>query len=160
MAFAIKIRPDNESAVMAVLQHIADFDSRKEDMFVEIGGYGVYSTQDRFIGQHDVDGNPWKQSWRAQMQNGQTGRDTGELMNELHYNLRPDGVEWGSNKMYAHVFHFGATILPKTAEYLTFAVGGQFRKVKQVNIPSRTFLGINQDDDEEILNIIGRHIGV
>ncbi|HCK63888.1 MAG TPA: virion morphogenesis protein, partial [Acinetobacter radioresistens] len=34
MAFAITIRPDNESAVMAVLQHMADFDSRKEDMFV------------------------------------------------------------------------------------------------------------------------------
>ncbi len=80
------------------------------------------------------------------LQSGQIGRDNGDLMNELHFNLRPNGIEWGPCKTYAHVFHFGAHITPKNGQvHITFAVGGQYRKVKEVNIPSRTFLGINAE---------------
>ena len=157
MAFAISIQTDS-SPIEAILKNLSDFDTYKDDLYVEIGGYGVSSTQERFFNQHNVDGNPWKQSWRAKLQNGQTGRDNGDLMNELHFNLRPNGIEWGSNKTYAHVFHFGAHITPKNGQYITFAVGGQYRKVKEVNIPSRTFLGINAEDEQSILNIIGAFI--
>ncbi|WP_180182810.1 phage virion morphogenesis protein [Acinetobacter sp. YH01020] len=163
MAFAISIKADS-SPIEAILNELTNFDTYKDDLYVEIGGYGVASTQERFFNQHNVDGNPWKMSWRASlqgregMQGGQTGRDNGDLMNELHFNLHPNGVEWGSNKTYAHVFHFGAHITPKNGQYITFAVGGQYRKVKEVNIPSRTFLGINAEDEQSILNIVGAFI--
>ena len=68
MAFAISIQTDS-SPIEAILKKLSDFDTYKDDLYVEIVGYGVTSTQERFFNQHNVDGNPWKQSWRAKLQN-------------------------------------------------------------------------------------------
>ena len=166
MPVAISVTADGESPIMALLEHLVGYD--KKAMFDEIGAYGVSSSEHRFINQSDVDGNPWKQSWRAKLQgrrtkdgvasSGETGRDTGQLLSGLHHNVLANGVEWGSDKEYSIPFHFGAHIVPKTAQYLVFNVGGNWRKVKEVTNPPRSFLGINNDDDESILNIIGRHL--
>lgn len=154
MAVAITIRAENESVIAELLQHYADLEYKK--LFDEIGSYGVSSTQMRFIDQSDVDGNPWKMSWRASLQGGQTLRDTGRLMNSLTHNVIGTGVEWGTNVEYAAPLHFGAVIMPKTAEYLLFNVVGHWRKSKEVHIEARSFLGLNQDDEESIINIVGR----
>ncbi|MDH0031342.1 MULTISPECIES: phage virion morphogenesis protein [unclassified Acinetobacter] len=156
MPIAITVKADGESPIIALMEHLVGYD--KKAMFDEIGAYGVSSTQMRFVDQSDVDGNPWKQSWRARLQNGQTLRDTGRLMNSMTHNVLDNGVEWGTNVEYAATMHYGATIYPKTAGYLVFQVAGNWRKVKKVEIEPRTFLGINNEDDESILNIIGRHI--
>ena len=156
MAVAISVTADGESSIMALLEHLIGYD--KQAMFDEIGAYGVSSSEQRFLNQSDVDGNPWKQSWRAKLQGGETGRDTGQLLSGLHHNVLANGVEWGSDKEYSIPFHFGAHIVPKTAQYLVFNVGGNWRKVKEVTNPPRSFLGINNEDDESILNIIGRHL--
>lgn len=158
MAFAISIQADGSSPVMEALTKLAGLDTAA--MFDEIGAELVSGTQRRFTGQHDVDGNPWKQSWRAANQNGQTLRDTGRLMNSITHNVLSNGVEVGTDFEYAHVLHFGADIYPKTAQFLTFAVGGEFRRVKHVKIPPRELLGLDTEDEQNILNIIGRHIGV
>lgn len=159
MAFAITIQADS-SPIEAVLKQLGSFDSLKAQLFDEIGAGLVNSVQNRFLTGIDVDGNPWKISWRARMQGGETLRDTGRLMNSITHNVLADGVEVGTDFEYAHVLHFGAEIYPKTAEYLTFAVGGQYRKSKHVSIPPREFLGIDAEDEQNILDIIGRHIGV
>ncbi|KKW81542.1 virion morphogenesis protein [Acinetobacter sp. AG1] len=156
MPVAISVTADGESPIIALLEHLIGYD--KKAMFDEIGAYGVSSSEHRFINQSDVDGNPWKQSWRAKLQGGETGRDTGQLLSGLHHNVLANGVEWGSDKEYSIRFHFGAHIVPKTAQYLVFNVGGNWRKVKEVTNPPRSFLGINKEDDESILNIIGRHL--
>lgn len=156
MPIAITLKADGSSALVQLHDQLLGYD--KHAMLDEIGAYGVSSTQMRFVDQSGVDGNPWKQSWRAKLQNGQTQRDTGRLMNSMTHNVIDNGVEWGTNVEYAIPLHFGAYILPKTGQYLVFNVAGNWRKVKEVNIPSRTFLGINAEDDEEILNIIGRHL--
>lgn len=156
MPVAISVTADGESPIMALLEHLIGYD--KQAMFDEIGAYGVSSTQIRFVDQSDVDGNPWKQSWRAKLQNGQTLRDTGRLMNSMTHNVLNNGVEWGTNVDYAAALHYGAHIVPKTAQYLVFNVSGNWRKVKEVTNPPRSFLGINNEDDESILNIIGRHL--
>ncbi|MPW43370.1 phage virion morphogenesis protein [Acinetobacter guerrae] len=158
MAAYISIKADGDSVVMQVLEQLTDFDKRKDEMFTEIGAYGVSSSQMRFVNQSDVDGNPWKQSWRAILQHGQTLRDTGRLMNGLNFQTLSNGVEWGSGEEYAAMMHFGGTILPKTADYLTFNVAGNWRKVKSVEVPPRTYLGINSEDEENILDIIGGFI--
>lgn len=156
MPVAISVTADGESSIMALLEHLIGYD--KQAMFDEIGAYGVSSSEQRFLNQSDVDGNPWKQSWRAKLQGGETGRDTGQLLSGLHHNVLANGVEWGSDKEYSIPFHFGAHIVPKTAQYLVFNVSGNWRKVKEVTNPPRSFLGINNEDDESILNIIGRHL--
>lgn len=156
MPFALTLKADDDSAIIQLFKHLLGYD--KQAMFDDIGAYGVSSTQMRFIDQSGVDGNPWKQSWRAKLQNGQTLRDTGRLMNSMTHNVIDNGVEWGTNVEYAAPLHYGARILPKTGQYLVFNVAGNWRKVKEVVNPPRSFLGINAEDDEEILNIIGRHL--
>lgn len=47
MAFAISIQTDS-SPIEAILKKLSDFDNYKDDLYVEIGGYGVTSTQERF----------------------------------------------------------------------------------------------------------------
>ena len=158
MALGINFSASQESPVSQFLKELANLDTHK--MFDEIGAAMVSSTQLRFVGQHDVDGNPWKASWRAQMQGGQTLRDTGRLMNGLTHNVlgSGNGVEWGSGETYAAPLHFGADIYPKTAQYLVFKVGNQFVKSKHVHIEARPFLGVNQEDEQTILNVIRKFI--
>ncbi|MEG2434125.1 MAG: phage virion morphogenesis protein, partial [Acinetobacter sp.] len=118
----------------------------------------VNSTQHRFLTGTGVDGNPWKISWRARMQGGETLRDTGRLMNSYTHNVLSSGVEVGTDVAYAPHLHYGATILPKNGQYITFAVGGQYRKVKQSIIPPRTQLGLDAEDEVMVLDIVGSFI--
>ncbi|QZM13421.1 hypothetical protein ABVS_2794 [Acinetobacter lwoffii] len=157
MAFAITIQADS-SPIEAVLNQLGDFDSLKSQLFDEIGAGLVDSVQHRFLTGTDVDGNPWKISWRARMQGGETLRDTGRLMNSYTHNVLSSGVEVGTDVAYAPHLHYGATILPKNGQYITFAVGGQYRKVKQSILPPRTQLGINAEDEAMVLDIVGSFI--
>lgn len=157
MAFAITIRADS-SPIEAVLKLLGSFDSLKAQLFDEIGAGLESSVQNRFLTGTDVDGNPWKISWRVRMQGGETLRDTGRLMNSYTYNVLSHGVEVGTNVEYAPYLHFGATILPKNGQYITFAVGGQYRKVKQSILPPRTQLGLDAEDEVMVLDIVGSFI--
>lgn len=157
MAFAITIQADS-SPIEAVLNQLGNFDSLKNQLFDEIGAGLVNSVQNRFLTGTDVDGNPWKISWRARMQGGETLRDTGRLMNSYTHNVLSSGVEVGTDVVYAPHLHYGATILPKNGQYITFAVGGQYRKVKQSILPPRTQLGLDAEDEVMVLDIVGSFI--
>jgi phage gpG-like protein len=157
MAFAITIQADS-SPIEAVLNQLGDFDSLKSQLFDEIGAGLVNSIQHRFLTGTGVDGNPWKISWRARMQGGETLRDTGRLMNSYTHNVLSSGVEVGTDVAYAPHLHYGATILPKNGQYITFAVGGQYRKVKQSILPPRTQLGLDAEDEVMVLDIVGSFI--
>lgn len=157
MAFAITIQADS-SPIEAVLKQLGSFDSLKAQLFDEIGAGLVDSVQHRFLTGIDVDGNPWKISWRARMQGGETLRDTGRLMNSYTHNVLSSGVEVGTDIAYAPHLHYGATILPKNGQYITFAVGGQYRKVKQSILPPRTQLGLDAEDEVMVLDIVGSFI--
>ncbi|MDP1316021.1 phage virion morphogenesis protein [Acinetobacter lwoffii] len=157
MAFAITIQADS-SPIEAVLKQLGSFDSLKAQLFDEIGAGLVDSVQNRFLTGTDVDGNPWKISWRAKLQSGETLRDTGRLMNSYTHNVLSSGVEVGTDVAYAPHLHYGATILPKNGQYITFAVGGQYRKVKKSIIPPRTQLGLDAEDEVMVLDIVGSFI--
>ena len=157
MAFAITIQADS-SPIEAVLKQLGSFDSLKAQLFDEIGAGLVNSIQHRFLTGTGVDGNPWKISWRAKLQGGETLRDTGRLMNSYTHNVLSSGVEVGTDVAYAPHLHYGATILPKNGQYITFAVGGQYRKVKQSILPPRTQLGLDAEDEVMVLDIVGSFI--
>lgn len=149
---AMNIKFDDDSLITALLHRLAQFDQSK--LYDEMGAGLVDSVQNRFVTGTDVDGNPWKVSWRAQLQNGQTLRDTGRLMNSYTHNVLSNGVEVGTDIEYAAPLHYGAEIVPKTAGYLLFNVAGNYRKVKQVTLPPRTQLGVNADDETMLLDVV------
>lgn len=163
MAFALTIKADS-SPIEAIFKRLNQFNADKFQLYDEIGAELSHRVQVRFLNGVDVDGNPWKVSWRAKLQGrngvgvGATLRDTGRLMNSYTHNVLGSGVEVGTNVEYAPYLHFGAKILPKNGQYITFAVGGQYRKVKQVTLVPRTQLGLNADDEEAVLDIVGGFI--
>ena len=91
MAFALIIKADS-SPIEAIFARLNQFEADKFKMFDEIGVELAERVRMRFFNGVGVDGNPWKQSWRAKAQNGQTGRDTGALMNSLNYQVLANGV--------------------------------------------------------------------
>lgn len=157
MAIAITITAES-SPLEAIFKTLGAYEREESKLFNELGSELLDQVQLRFMNGVGVDGNPWVQSWRVEMQGGQTLRDKGILMNSYTYNVLPNGVEVGTNVEYAAPLHFGALILPKNGAYITFNVGGQYRRVKQVVLPPRTQLGINPENEESLLNIVGDFI--
>jgi len=68
---------------------------------------------------------------------GQPLLDSGQLMNSIDYRIEGDAVEVGTNKPYAPVHQFGATIEAAPGRALRFMVNGKPVFVKRVTIPAR-----------------------
>ncbi|WP_027364018.1 phage virion morphogenesis protein [Desulfotruncus alcoholivorax] len=120
----------------------------------EIGEYLVTSTAERFKTETGPDGRKWPPSIRARTEGGQTLTDTTTLKNSISYRARPDKVIVGTMDKRASTHQTGRRIKVKRSRYLHFKVGGKWVKKKEVQIPARPFIGINDDDRTEIDKII------
>jgi phage virion morphogenesis protein len=124
-----------------------------------IGRAGVNQARFRFQRGRAPDGTPWKKSRKL---SGQTLILSGLLMRSM-FAAEPEAkaVEWGSNRIYAAVHQFGATIKAKTSKGLRFRVGGNGAWVtkQSVTIPARPFLGVNREDEAQFAEIMVRHFG-
>ena len=78
----------------------------------------------------------------------------GGLMGSITRRASKDSVEVGTNKVYAAIHQFGGTISSKSGGYLSFAIGGQFVRVRSVTIPARPFIGISEDDVKNVSEVI------
>jgi len=124
------------------------------DLHDEIGMYLVSSTQQRFEDGQAPNGSYWLPSARSKEDGGQPLTDRKHLSDSITYEADEDGVEHGSEMIYAAVHQFGALIMPKDpGGYLVFRAGDGFVKVKFVTIPARPYLGINAEDERVIIDI-------
>jgi phage gpG-like protein len=64
----------------------------------------------------------------------------------------------GTNAPYAGVHQRGATIRAKPGKRLAFRIGRATIFARSVTIPARPFLGVSQEDREEIVEIFRDHI--
>lgn len=124
----------------------------------KIGEVLVSSTKKRFEDEEGPDGTKWPKSYRATASGGQTLSDKGRLKNSISYQASATGVEEGTNVKYAHVHQDGMEIKAKNAKFLRFQIGGGWARKVKVTIPKRPFLGISDDDMEEIDGTILDHI--
>ena len=134
-----------------------------------IGEYMLLRTAERFAGQHDPDGKPWKQlayhtlmggykKTKFKRQGGLTKGFSGYLaarqillksghLSQVAYKESPDSVMVGTtppSKAYAAIQQFG----------------GKAGRGLKVTIPARPFLGINDDDVKEATRIVTEFIGL
>ncbi len=103
------------------------------------------STLERFDRGKDPEGRPWKTSIRAQKEGGKTLVKTAQLRNAIHVEHSNKGVEVGTNLIYAATHQFGdrnRTIRTKTG------------RTVHVDIPARPYMGITEDDMQEITHLI------
>ena len=128
----------------------------------EIGEALVSSTRQRFRTETGPDGRKWPKSQRAAKEQGLTLTDTARLKNSINARAQADGVEVGTNLIYAGVMQGDdgkdVTIKAKRKKYLRFRSGGSWAMKKAVTIPARPFIGISQADVEEIREILNDRI--
>ena len=159
MSIAVRIAIKQSSILEALVALSMDKDD-KAAVLDEIGINLVENTRLRFSDQVTPEGEAWVQSLRAINQGGDTGRDTGRLLNSINHFVSGNSVEVGTNVAYAMPFHFGAHIEAKNSPWLKFQVpGGGWAQKASVDIPARPFLGISDEDEETVLDIISGFLG-
>jgi len=130
-----------------------------EDLGRQIGEALLRSTKERFRMGRGPDGERWEPSARVRQKGGQTLVNTRRLERSLGYQVRTGAVEVGTNDKRADVHQQGKTIRARRKRALKFKVGKQWVMVKQVKMPARPFIGISDEDDETIQQIIDEEIG-
>lgn len=150
---SISARVEGSAAIDARLAALAAANGDLSDLMDGIGFYLESSTIERFGTETAPDGSKWTPSRRAREQGGKTLTDRALLKDSIDYRHSATDVEVGTNLIYARIHQMGGTIRPKNGDYLTFALPGGlgFRRVSEVIMPARPFLGISADDEEEIL---------
>ena len=111
--------------------------SGARDMFDAVGQLLVTSTILRFVRGVGPDGKAWKPSRRAIEQGGQTLVDKQFLRNSITHIAGSDGVDVGTNVVYAAIHQFGSGALERPK-----------------NIPARPFLGLDDNDDDAIEGLV------
>ena len=122
------------------------------------------STLERFKQGRGPDGKRWKTSIRAAETGGKTLIDSSQLRNSIKTTADASGFAVGTNVKHAATHQFGdkgRTNRAKRAKNLRFQVGGQWisKKKVKVNIPARPFLGLSDEDMQEIKATTEEFIG-
>ncbi|MBC5745089.1 phage virion morphogenesis protein [Lachnospiraceae bacterium MD308] len=116
------------------------------------------STMERFSREQSPEGVKWAPSVRAGDSGGKTLTQTAALKNSIRAKSDDSGAAVGTNDIRAATHQFGdtRTIRAKNSKYLTFQIGGKWvRKASvTIHIPARPFLGISQEDQEEIRELL------
>lgn len=156
----VKLHIDiDDRRIQQVLSRLIETGQNLAPVMEDIATYGETSTRDRFKDGIGPDGTPWKQSQRVQERGGKTLIDHGHLLDSIVNNAGKDFAEWGSNAIYAAIHQAGGEIRPKNKSALFFRLpDGTGRRVKKVTIPARPFLGINAEDEQNIIDIVINNI--
>lgn len=149
----------DDSSVRGSLQRLIALGKNPAPVLAAIGELGVASTQLRFKSGVGPDGQKWKPSLRAQILGGITLTKDRYLSGSLSSSVFRDGVAWGVGLKYGRIHQFGGVIRAKSAGALKFRIpGGGFAVVKAVRMPARPYLGVNDTDRSDILDILARRI--
>lgn len=158
MAVSYKVRFE-DAAPRAAMHRLAFAASDLTPLMDLIGTVLVNGAVER-IGQTNVspDGTPWPKSLRAQLEEGVTLHDSGQLMRSITHEAAPNQVVVGSNMIYAGIHQTGGVIRAKTAKGLAFTLAnGESAVVGSVTIPARPYLGISEAEREEIEEVSLQH---
>lgn len=117
-----------------------------------------------------VSRSPWGVPWTPlSSRTGQPLKNTGvNLLKSITSREDADGATIGTNKFWAPVHQFGATIIPKNAQRLVFQINGVPVFAKSVTIPARPFMPITPAGKVDlpvswqkgILERLAKHLGV
>lgn len=122
----------------------------RQQLAETLGEQLVSSTIQRFEDEEDPEGNAWPKSRRAEEEGGQTLSDKGHLKGSVNYEASPTAVAVGTtDKVKGAIHQFGGTIKPKSKKALKFKTSTGFVMTKKVEMPKRSYIGINEDDIDE-----------
>ncbi len=130
----------NDTEALAMLKRLEDFNAYA--MFDDIGSYLDSEVANRFAEGKDPEGQTWTPSIRGS-EDGATLVDYGHLRDSITHITFLDGtgLEHGTDSIYGAIHQFG----------------GDTGRNKATFIIARPYLGINDDDEIEIDNIVEDH---
>lgn len=98
-----------------------------------------------------------KRKLSGQVLKRRTGRLAGSIETEVLGTRNEVIGRVGSNLKYARIHELGGVIRPVRAEYLSFMIGDQFIRVKEVTIPKRPYIASSMKEyRNDLQKIIGR----
>jgi len=132
----------DDKEVKARLKRLAKLAGDISPALAEIGEHLTRSHRQRFADGVDPEGNAWELLAESTLARKKKNADKiliehGGLMDSLHYNADAHSLEFGTNLIYGATHQFGS---------------------EDGDIPARPFLGISEDDQREIVQIIDDHI--
>ncbi|TVU88302.1 phage virion morphogenesis protein [Vreelandella titanicae] len=137
----------------AVERAITELLQKGEDLTAPMKSIGeemINRTQQRFRDKEAPDGTPWADNSPVTEKRKGHGRvlegESNELSEQFSYSAASDSVEWGSLMVYAAMQNFGGT----KAEFPHL----------WGDIPGREFIGLSDDDEDEVLAILADHLSV
>ena len=118
------------------------------------------STIERFQAEKSPEEKKWKQSIRAREEGGKTLTKSTALRSSIRSEASADGLAIGTNDIRAATHQFGDTriIKAKRTKALRFRINVRWvsKKEVKVTIPARPFLGVSEEDEEEIKKLLGK----
>lgn len=159
---SISVRIEGEvDALLARLEQMSGID--KAGVMNAIAEGLRTSTVERFASEESPEGTRWEPSIRVARQGGKTLTRSVGLKNSIKAQADGTGAAIGTNLVYAATHQFGdeRTIRAKESKYLRFQIGDRWVSVPsvRVSIPARPFLGISEEDEEEIKAILDEALG-
>jgi len=137
-----------EGRVNDLLDRVADM----ADVLPDIGEELLQSTDERFRQEEAPDGTPWAPLSPVTL--AQKKRDTPNILKEeglrgglrgsINYQVRGNQLSLGSPMPYARIHQ----------------LGGKAGRNRKVTIPSRPYLGVSEDDEAEIRDIVADYLGL
>lgn len=134
-----------------------------------IGTGLVEQTQGRFESGRDVWGTAWQAlnpAYAAIKRGPGILRASRMLQRSVTYQEHGATLLIGSNRVYAGVHQFGATIRPVRAKALVFRMGGVgprggpgYVRVQSVTIPARPYLGFGPNDQRAAMEVLAVFVG-
>ncbi|MGJ8523021.1 hypothetical protein R84981_001714 [Carnimonas sp. R-84981] len=127
-------------------QRLADLSTPLRD----IGEMLLLSTDDRFRSQVSPDGRPWaplSPTTLARKKGGRILRERGFLQDTIRYQVNNNELAIGTDRVYGAVHQFGQKK----------GASGRNKRGSPIpwgDIPARPFLGLSNDDRDEIVEII------
>lgn len=173
---------DNAEA-LAALKQVQAKAGDSAPLLRDIGEYLMLTHNQRFKAQQSPEGTPWAPLSPRYQKRKKKNADRilfldGYLANTLRYQVGNNELQFGSDRPYAALMHFGGQVKRKARTQDLFfkqnrdgSVGNKFVKKKKsnfaqtanvgehtANYPARPWLGTSKDDDSEILAITQRYL--
>lgn len=160
-----------DAEVLKAIDTLQKAGGRLEPVWRDIGEYLLISTRERFDREQAPDGTPWEPLAESTLQRKmlkgvQRGKgkkrkrlttrkgtlktgaisaalnskilvESGNLRDLMRYQIGQDGLKFGSDRIYAATHQFGD---------------------EKRDIPARPFLGLSEEDRQEILDILADHL--
>lgn len=158
--YNIRLEGDTRK-LLGKIRSLAEIDKR--GINAALGEAMRESTLERFKQSRAPDGRRWKTSIRAAAEGGKTLIQSSQLRNSINMRSDDTGFAVGTNAKHAATHQFGEpgrTIRARRAKVLRFQVGGRWisKKKVRVSIPARPFLGLSDDDMQELKAMVEEFI--